>query len=142
MSARGRQDAAAAGRWLLEHDLIPDRVLCSSAARTRETWQRAVLAGGTLLAAARVDELDAIYQAEPDRLLRLVHGLPETTRTAVLVGHTPGLPALTDLLWPRSAGRPLDEFPTSTVVAFASTAAWSATDADAVRLVAHAVPRG
>ena len=142
LTARGRRDAAAAGRWLVEHDVIPDRVLCSSAVRTRETWRQAVLAGGTALATVPVDDLDAIYQAEPDPLLRLVQGLAEATRTALLVGHAPGLPALTALLWPQSAGRPLDDFPTSTVVAFASSAGWVATGPDVVRLLAHAVPRG
>ena len=37
LSATGRAEAQAAGDWLREHGLQPDRVLCSNATRTRET---------------------------------------------------------------------------------------------------------
>ena len=37
LSARGRTEAVAAGVWLREHGYLPDRVLCSSARRARET---------------------------------------------------------------------------------------------------------
>lgn len=142
LAARGRRDAAAAGRWLVEHEILPDQVLCSSAARTRETWQRAVSAGGAPLARAAVNEVDAIYQAETDTLLRLVRDLPETANTALLVGHAPGLPALAALLWPQRNGGPIDDFPTSTIVVFASVTGWVDIGPEAVRLMAHAVPRG
>ena len=36
LSATGLAEARAAGDWLREHGLRPDRVLCSTAARTRE----------------------------------------------------------------------------------------------------------
>lgn len=142
LTGRGRRDAGAAGRWLVEHDVVPDRVLCSSATRTRETWQRAVFAGGASLTQAAVDEVDAIYQAETDTLVRLVRDLPETTNTALLVGHAPGLPALTALLSPQRVDGPLDDFPTSTIVVFASATTWADTGPESVRLIAHAVPRG
>jgi len=35
LAKRGRRDAPAAGSWLREADLRPDRVLCSTARRTR-----------------------------------------------------------------------------------------------------------
>ena len=38
LSATGRDEARAAGDWLREHGLRPDRVLCSPAARTRDTF--------------------------------------------------------------------------------------------------------
>ncbi|HZI98950.1 MAG TPA: histidine phosphatase family protein, partial [Actinomycetales bacterium] len=38
LTARGRRDAAAIGRWLADNDLVPDLVLCSDARRARETW--------------------------------------------------------------------------------------------------------
>src|ERR1700735_1567796 len=39
LASRGRRDAPAAGRWLRKSGYVPDRVLCSTARRTRETWQ-------------------------------------------------------------------------------------------------------
>jgi phosphohistidine phosphatase len=38
LTGRGRRDAQVAGRWLLAQRVIPDRVVCSSAERARETW--------------------------------------------------------------------------------------------------------
>ena len=38
LAPRGAADAVAAGAWLAAHDLLPDLVLCSPAARTRQTW--------------------------------------------------------------------------------------------------------
>ena len=40
LNCRGRKSCKAVGRWLRDEGQIPDQVLCSSAARTRETWDR------------------------------------------------------------------------------------------------------
>lgn len=52
LTARGLRDADAAGEWLRDRELIPDLVLCSSALRTRETWDRVALALGAAQAPA------------------------------------------------------------------------------------------
>ena len=39
LSATGREEAQAAGKWLREHGIHPDRVLCSPTTRTRQTWR-------------------------------------------------------------------------------------------------------
>src|SRR5260370_40026330 len=41
LAGRGRRAAPTAGRWLREAGFVPDRVLCSTAPRARETWQLA-----------------------------------------------------------------------------------------------------
>ena len=46
LTGRGRRDAGAAGRWLLAQGIRPDLVLCSSARRTRETWEQVSAAMG------------------------------------------------------------------------------------------------
>src|SRR5689334_4215847 len=45
LTGRGRRDARAAGRWLHEHELGAELVLCSPATRTRQTWEAAVSGG-------------------------------------------------------------------------------------------------
>ena len=40
LNARGRKDAARIGAYMAHHALVPDRVIVSSARRTRETWER------------------------------------------------------------------------------------------------------
>jgi phosphohistidine phosphatase len=142
LSDRGRKDAAAAGRWLVEEVGTVDLVLCSTAVRTRETWDRAARSAGGALADAPVRYEPAIYEAWPDTLLELVRALPETVGTVLLVGHGPGLPDLAGRLNQLNGTEPLDHFPTSTVVVFEVQSPWPATGADTAWLTARAVPRG
>ncbi len=39
LAERGEKAAKRMGRWLADHDLAPDLVLCSPALRTRQTWE-------------------------------------------------------------------------------------------------------
>ena len=85
LSPEGQAEAEAAGRWLLEHRLLPDLVLCSPARRTRETLE-AVLA-----VIGYVDQRlePAIYDATPGTLAALADGHRDLGRL-MLVGHNPG----------------------------------------------------
>ncbi|MEV8467024.1 histidine phosphatase family protein [Fluviibacterium sp. DFM31] len=38
LNARGRRSCDAIGPWLAAHDHVPDQILCSDSARTRQTW--------------------------------------------------------------------------------------------------------
>lgn len=99
LSPEGLAEAEAAGRWLLEHDLLPDLVLCSPAARTRETLE-AVL--GVI---GYVDQRlePAIYEATPGTLAALADRHRELGRL-MLVGHNPGLERLAALLHSGQSG--------------------------------------
>ena len=92
LSPTGLAEARAAGDWLREHGLAPDRVLCSPALRTRQTLDAL---GETGCADVREDE--AIYEASPGTLIALAdaHG---DARRLLLVGHNPGLEQLAALL--------------------------------------------
>ena len=92
LSPAGLAEARAAGDWLREHGLAPDRVLCSPALRTRQTLDAL---GETGCADVREDE--AIYEASPGSLIALAdaHG---DARRLLLVGHNPGLEQLAALL--------------------------------------------
>ncbi|BAJ29517.1 MULTISPECIES: histidine phosphatase family protein [Kitasatospora] len=86
LAERGRADAVAAGRWLAGHDLVPDRVLCSTAVRTRQTWE---LAEPELGGAPELVLEPRAYRAEADELIGLLRELPSVVRTVLLVGHRP-----------------------------------------------------
>lgn len=94
LSAHGQAEAEAAGRWLREHHLLPDRVLCSPARRTRETLE-AVLAQ-TGYVEQRLDE--RIYEATPGGLIDLAEPHVAEVERLLVVGHNPGLEALVALL--------------------------------------------
>lgn len=142
LSPRGRRDAAATGTWLAEHVGTPDLVLCSTALRTRQTWDRVREAEPDVLGNVPVRLEAAIYEAWSDTLVDLVHGLVSEVRTAVLVGHGPGLPDLAERLNRVSGDGPIGTFRTSAVAAFSVDGSWDELGPGTARLTAYAVPRG
>jgi len=85
LNARGRAAAEALGNWLRTEGLVPDRVLCSTASRTRETCTLLNLPPGCV-----VDHHRQLYLADPDEIigtLRQRAGGP----SALLVAHNPGI---------------------------------------------------
>lgn len=94
LTEHGEQEAHAAGRWLAAHGSRPDRVLCSPAARTRQTAELALAALGHAPTPQLVEE---VYDATPGELLALLdqHG---DANTLMLVGHNPGIERLVALL--------------------------------------------
>ncbi len=99
LSPQGLAEAEAAGRWLHEQRLVPDRVLCSPARRTRETLE-AVL-GLTGYVEQRLEE--RIYDAVPGTLAALLDEHREVERL-LLVGHNPGLEQLVALMHSGQSG--------------------------------------
>lgn len=93
LSLRGEAEAEAAAAWLKQHALAPDRVVCSPAARARETCERvlATLGYADLRSDARV------YEATPATLLRVLDDHADAN-SILLVGHNPGLESLVALL--------------------------------------------
>lgn len=98
LSPTGREEARAAGDWLREHGLLPDRVLCSPSARTRETLAALGDIGG---APATLEP--AIYEASPGTLAALVDTQRDAERL-LLVGHNPGLEQLAALMHSGQSG--------------------------------------
>ena len=91
LNARGRKAARAMGRYMRREGLQPALVLCSTARRTRQTWE--VLAKD-LDGELRVDYADALYLADPGQMLRRLGEVSDATPSLLLIGHNPGLQAL------------------------------------------------
>jgi phosphohistidine phosphatase SixA len=99
LSAQGLAEAEAAGRWLAGRSLVPDRVLCSPARRTRETLEAVLAVTG--YAEQRLE--DAIYDATPGALIGLLQAQDDIERL-LLVGHNPGMERLVALLHSGQSG--------------------------------------
>jgi phosphohistidine phosphatase len=114
LAARGREDAPKLGAYMVRHGLIPDAVIVSTSARTRETWERAATAFEPAPPATAVERL---YDAGPHAILQVVHKTNQQIGTLLVVGHNPGLHELAVMLTAggdRSARRQLQEgFPTA-----------------------------
>ena len=92
LSATGLAEAHAAGEWLRAHGFLPDRILYSSAVRTRQTLDALGDLGG-----AQLREEASIYEASPGTLAALADANRDAERL-MLVGHNPGLEQLTALM--------------------------------------------
>jgi phosphohistidine phosphatase len=99
LTGSGRRDAEAAGRWLLARGIVPGRVICSPAQRTRETWARLSAALGTAAPGPGAVSFDQrVYDAGVQALLYLVAEQAEDIATVMIVGHNPAVAELAALL--------------------------------------------
>jgi phosphohistidine phosphatase len=134
LSARGRRDAPAVGRWLRERIGHVGAVVCSPAVRTRQTWELVA----AMLGGAPVPVFDQrIYAATAEELLALVRELPDDAEPAILVGHNPGVADLVALLTGESP-----RMRTSAIAVLDLAGSWVDAIPGGAALVAHATPRG
>ena len=99
LNESGRKQAQALGFFLKQQNLRPDLVLCSTAARARETTEIVLASAGL---AARVDYDQTMYEAGPTGLLRLILKIDNGANAALMVGHNPGMEELVRLLTNRA----------------------------------------
>lgn len=99
LSSEGHAEAEAAGRWLRDKGLVPDRVLCSPSRRTRETLETVLAAIGYV--DQRLEE--GMYEAESGTLAALADQHRDVERL-LLVGHNPGLEQLAALMHSGQSG--------------------------------------
>lgn len=88
LHARGIQEAEAIGAYLDQNKLTIDLVLCSTAHRTRLTFEH--LGGQSVNKAEVVFDPD-LYLASVEQLFRTVQGVNEKAEVVLIVGHNPGL---------------------------------------------------
>jgi phosphohistidine phosphatase len=92
---RGWRDAARIGAYIAHAGLIPDLLLHSGAARTRQTAE-AVLACWGRKVETRVEP--ALYEASRATVLAIATALPDNSASAMLVGHNPSIGELANAL--------------------------------------------
>ena len=136
LTDRGRSDALKLGAYLARHHLVPDHVLVSTSARTRETWAQ-VAKAFRKLPPVRFDE--RIYESSPQAILGAVFEAEPKVATLLVVGHNPSIQELANMLTASgdvdARQRLKEEFPTAAVavIAFASDA-WTKIHAHGGRL--------
>ena len=154
LASRGRRDAPVMGRWLRRAGHVPDQVLCSTAQRTRETWE---LAQPGLGADPPVSFEDRVYEASAAQLLDLARHAPPAAATLLIVGHAPGIPELALMLAgaaapadgdggsgavpPAAVDRMRAKFPTAAIAVLELTGPWDQLGPGAARLTSFVTPR-
>lgn len=87
LNPRGRRAAAAMREAMESLGLAPDVVLVSTATRTRQTLEGLEPWPDTPL----VEPVPRLYDATAAVLLDVLHGVKETVRSVLVIGHNPGL---------------------------------------------------
>ncbi len=111
------------GAWLRERELLPRRVLCSTALRARRT---VALAFEDVTDLPEIQYMRSLYLASPGRMLEIIRRQDGALQRLMLVGHNPGMHSLALRLMAESdPGRPALEakFPTAALarIGFATT---------------------
>ncbi|MEV6649488.1 histidine phosphatase family protein [Streptomyces sp. NPDC051219] len=130
LAERGRKDAPAAGLRLAETGINFDLALCSTAARTRETWKLAVQA---LPHRPKTVYEERLYEASLGELIALLNETPDEVNDLLVIGHNPGMHALADALAGRAEGDALTRmnqggFPTSALAVVGFAGSWKSVE--------------
>ena len=144
LAPRGRRDAPAMAAYMHEHDYRPDLILCSPAARTRETLALLQPAFGPDI---RVEYDRKLYLGSPDVLRRRLRDIDEAVASVLLIGHNPGLERFAAALAPRgdrhALARMREKYPTcGLAVIHLHIDRWEQTDLGAGTLTDFMVPAG
>jgi len=119
LDARGREDAPVIGRYMREHNLVPDLALVSPATRTRETFDLLVPALETKVEAEFIGDL---YGADAREVLQIVRAADADVKSILVIGHNPGLHELSLELIGKAKAEDREELdenlPTSGLVVF------------------------
>lgn len=126
LAERGRKDAPAAGLKLAETGIDFDLALCSTAARTRETWKLAV---HELPHRPRTSYEERLYDASLGELIALLNETSDEVANLLVIGHNPGMHALADALSGRAEGDALTRmsrtgFPAAAFAVVSFTGSW------------------
>ena len=113
LNDRGNKTAPQMAKWLNDQQIKPDVLLCSPALRTRQTLAHIK----PIIGQNSKDIIEhSLYLASSQTLLTIASELDDNFKTAILLGHNPGLhDAALEVLNPtsqRESGQMQSHFPT------------------------------
>jgi phosphohistidine phosphatase len=144
LTGRGRRDARSAGRWLHGHELGPELVLCSTATRTRQTWDEAVEGGAC---GESVEYVEDVYSGGAQRVLEVLREQADEAQVVLVVGHNPTMAALASGLTEGNGSTAAHEclaqgFPTSALAVLRYAGGWDGLGFGTAQLERCHVARG
>jgi len=117
LAERGIKEAGQMGAAMVLKGIRPQKILCSTSARTRETFREVKAVYPAL---PEAEYLDALYNASENQLLQVIAEQPAEFSSLMVIAHNPGLHQLA-LKLSREGDAPLlrkltTEFPTCALV--------------------------
>ncbi|MGO4383351.1 SixA phosphatase family protein [Specibacter sp. RAF43] len=144
LAQRGHTEAPLAGKWLVENNILPDFILCSSALRTRQTCTWVCQQLGDKAPTPKLE--DGLYAAGPGQILSVINHVPETVTTLMVISHMPGVQDVALRLASRDSDQDAymnlaSGYPTSAFSVLEHTGDWAALDGQDARVTHFVVPR-
>jgi phosphohistidine phosphatase len=140
LAPRGVREAGLAGEWLRSEVPPIDAVLCSTAARTRETLSRTGLNAPTTF-------VERLYDAVPGTVIKEINRVDDNVGTLMVIGHEPTMSSVVLGLADASesdheaAESISTKFPTSAIAVLRTENEWSDLGLGGAVLVTFHVPR-
>ncbi|HEX5618636.1 MAG TPA: histidine phosphatase family protein [Solirubrobacteraceae bacterium] len=136
LAGRGRKAAKAMAKHLHENRIRPQLVLCSSATRARQTFERLEPLG-----AREVHIERELYGADAATLLGRLRDVPDGVGSVMVIAHNPGLEELTRVL-AREDEDVGEKFPTGALATLAfRDREWASLERGTAELVDFVRPR-
>ncbi|MBA5778448.1 histidine phosphatase family protein [Stappia sp. F7233] len=143
LNERGRQAAPLMGAHLATHALLPDRILCSTARRARETLALMLphLSGDSDVGLTR-----RLYDEGEDDYVAIIHALGGNAHSLMLIAHNPAIQATALALIgngnPALRDEIAEKFPTAALAVIDFDAeSWADVEKDSGRVVAFFRPK-
>ncbi|MBT2490080.1 histidine phosphatase family protein [Streptomyces sp. ISL-96] len=142
LADRGRKDAPVAGHRLADTGITFDLALCSTAARTRETWKLAV---HELPQRPKTVYEERLYEATLGDLLALLNETPDEVNDLLVIGHNPSMHAAADALSGSSEGDAMARmtksgFPTASFAIVGFNGSWKSVEHGVGKLLDYWAP--
>lgn len=141
LSERGRAAAPVIGRYMADEGYLPDLVLCSPSARTRETFDGVK---PFLPERVAVDYVRELYEASLGAMLKVIVTHAEAAERLLVVGHNPSVHRLATTLPedgdPAELARLAAKFPTASLAVIEFSRTWSEIEPGDGRLIAFVTP--
>jgi len=136
LNRRGLSGAEAIAKRLLELELVPDRLLASTARRAEQTAD--IVARELSLSVRHVQREERLYLASAADMLRLIQETGPRIAHLMVIGHNPGASDLIHLLVPRGGISTLTTAAVCSMVFDADH--WHAIGPECVKEVQHQAP--
>ncbi|WP_370678155.1 histidine phosphatase family protein [Pleomorphomonas sp. PLEO] len=141
LAERGRAAVAVVGRHMAKEGHVPDLVLCSPSARTRETLEelRPFLPDHVAM-----DYVRDLYEASLGAMLKVIASHADSSERLLVVGHNPSIHRLATTLPgegdPGMLAQLEERFPTGSLAVIDFSVAWRDVGPGSGRLVAFVTP--
>ncbi len=121
---RGVKAAQKMAGWMIENDLIPDYIVCSSAIRAKSTVEQMRKIAG--FSCQEVQFKNKLYFADIEDFINVLIKIPEHFQRVMVVGHNPGLEELLEFLHKGGVTVPDDGklLPTASLAVFTLRQDW------------------